>query len=247
MTISKEHPGENAHDETNGLRVTLRCKPLMTMLDAAVGVWKIDAPLAEILTNRGFGNKDFDLRELRHDLCCSGVLAFVSAKTEIEMIKLADYGRRKISVITDFLKIVDGLGNEISDFDHLLSKFPEMADQQQFENLQRFQELGEAIRPIANKYINSTDVLDRAAKAGATKHEEKEFFKAMLDWWSSNVTVTWKGHSAVRDSLAGALWIDLGGRIPKVKSRKDEIFDDQDEKDWAKEQFKLLRKKQRGN
>lgn len=237
METSKAHSSEEAQV----------VHPLMTMLDAAAGKWNIDAPLAEIAVKRGFGNKKLDLRQFRQDLCCCAGLAIASAKTEIAINKLADKERRKTVVITEFLKFIDGLEDEISELDHLLSKFPELCDQQSLKNLQRFHELGEAIRPIAGEYINGTELLHRAPSAGATKYEEREFFTAVLHWWSSNVFGTWTGYSALRDRLAGALWVDLGRSIPKVKDRADGKFYDQDGQDWAKDQFKLLRKKQGEN
>lgn len=237
--VANQPPQQHGY---RAIKPRLPFRPLMTMLDTPAGEWHIDAPLDEIVEKGGLGGNSFDRRQLREDLCFSISMAYVNVGIELRMRKRAEVERRKFVIINDFLKLIDGLENEIDEFEHFLDKNPEIDGQQDFDNLQKFSELGEAIRPLACSYINGTALTNDAIKADATKHDERGFFKAIIEWWLANVTGGWRGEIAVQDRLAAALWLDFGRDIPQVKSKHDGKLIEQRPEDWAKEQFKSLRK-----
>lgn len=227
MTTRKQL--SRAEASVSGWRKSLRdMPPLLTRLDESAGRWQVDEPLQEIASRNGFLGNSWGLRELRYEMAGVGIVAFASAHSEYHMQVADGHARERNGIVRSFMSFLDGLADEIAASEEVAFKEPDHTATDNSRRLEELRAAGEKLRPMLEWYVAGDSQF-----GDATNFHSREFFQTLENWWCQHVRKGWRGEAAAKHRLAVALWVDFGRDINFAGGAEN----------WAKEQFRSLRKK----
>jgi hypothetical protein len=195
-----------------------------TLLEAGQAC-AVDAPLTEAIEGQLLSG---DLADLRVEVAIEivvGAKSGAAASYVAQAVRpaLLEQQRRAGKIAASLRELIDQIGDDAAAAD----KAHDAADEprptgEDWTLVMR----ANALLPLLDAYAAAS-----VAKGDATDQEADQFLREFDRWWKGRATAReQRGAQAVRNRIAGALWIDAGGTVSV----------DQTPEEWARQKFRKI-------